>query len=94
MSPLRNAYGSLFPGELTAEVYADKIVGANHSLPIGRTARYAVGAFGSMCIKAITLPQANNEASMMPGCYAETQSAFEQMNAHRNATICQRKFSQ
>lgn len=91
--PSLNAYGSLFLGELTAEVYADKIAGTNHSLPTGRAARYTGGLWVGMYMKVITHQQATLEASMMLARLAETQSTFERMDAHRNAaTIRLQKF--
>ena len=91
--PMLNNYGSLFLGELTAEVYADKIAGTNHSLPTGRAARYTGGLWVGMYMKVITHQMANLDASLMLAKYAETQSAFEQMDAHRNAaTIRLQKF--
>ncbi len=42
VSLLKNC-GSLFIGENTAEVYANKIAGPNHMLPTGAAARYTGG---------------------------------------------------
>ena len=91
--PHLTSYGSLFLGELTAEVYADKIAGTNHSLPTGRAARYTGGLWVGMYLKVITHQQVDLATSMMLAKYAETQSTFEKMDAHRNAaTIRLRKF--
>ncbi len=93
LMPELTCYGSLFLGELTAEVYADKIAGTNHSLPTGRAARYTGGLWVGMYLKVITHQQANHTASMMLAKMTETQSAFEKMDAHRNAaTIRLEKF--
>lgn len=90
---LLDSYGSLFLGELTAEVYADKISGTNHSLPTGRAARYTGGLWVGMYLKVITHQHANLATSLMLAKYAETQSTFEKMDAHRYAaTIRLQKF--
>lgn len=85
LMPRLDSYGSLFLGELTAEVYADKVAGTNHSLPTGRAARYTGGLWVGMYLKVITHQEANLAASMMLAKYSETQSTFEKMDAHRNA---------
>jgi histidinol dehydrogenase/sulfopropanediol 3-dehydrogenase len=82
---LLESYGSLFLGELTAEVYADKISGTNHSLPTGRAARCTGGLWVGMYLKVITHQQTNLATSLMLAKYAETQSTFEKMDAHRYA---------
>lgn len=83
--PLLKSYGSLFLGELTAEVYADKVAGTNHSLPTGAAARYTGGLWVGMYMKVVTHQEANLDASMMLAKYSETQSKYERMDAHRNA---------
>lgn len=79
-------YGSLFLGELTAEVYADKISGTNHILPTNRCSRYTGGLWVGMFLKVITHQAADQHASLKLAKYAETQSKYEQMDAHRNAS--------
>jgi histidinol dehydrogenase/sulfopropanediol 3-dehydrogenase len=78
-------YGSLFLGEITAEVYADKIAGTNHILPTGAAARYTGGLWVGMFLKVVTHQEVDIKASLMLAKYAETQSAFEGMDAHRFA---------
>ena len=84
MTKLEN-YGSLFLGELTAEVYADKISGTNHILPTGRCARYTGGLWVGMFLKVITHQSAELEASLRLAKYAEAQATYEKMDAHRQA---------
>ncbi|MEW6262980.1 MAG: histidinol dehydrogenase [Thermodesulfobacteriota bacterium] len=84
MAKLEN-YGSLFLGELTAEVYADKISGTNHILPTGRCARYTGGLWVGMFLKIITHQSADLKASLKLAKYAEDQATFERMDAHRQA---------
>jgi histidinol dehydrogenase len=83
--PLLKNYGSLFLGENTAEVYADKIAGPNHILPTGRAARYTGGLWVGMFLKVITHMETDPRASRALAHYAETQAAYEGMDAHRFA---------
>ena len=83
--PLLKHYGSLFIGEDTAEVYADKIAGPNHILPTGAAARYTGGLWVGMFVKVVTHMEVNKAASIKLARYAETQGAYEGMDAHRYA---------
>jgi sulfopropanediol 3-dehydrogenase len=83
--PLLHNYGSLFLGEQTAEVYADKIAGTNHILPTGEAARYTGGLWVGMFLKVVTYQEVDSKASLMLAKYAETQATFEGMDAHRYA---------
>jgi histidinol dehydrogenase len=83
--PLLTNYGSLFLGENTAEVYADKIAGPNHVLPTGTTARYTGGLWVGMYMKVVTHMETDVNASLKLAKYAETQGAYERMDAHRYA---------
>ena len=89
--PLLHNYGSLFLGENTAEVYADKIAGTNHILPTCAAARYTGGLWVGMFLKVVTHQEVNIKASLMLAKYAETQSAFEGMDAHRYAAALRLK---
>jgi sulfopropanediol 3-dehydrogenase len=80
-----NSYGSLFLGENTAEVYADKIAGTNHILPTGRAARYTGGLWVGMFLKVVTHMETDLPASRSLAKYAETQATYEGMDAHRYA---------
>ncbi len=84
VSLLKN-YGSLFIGENTAEVYADKIAGPNHILPTGAAARYTGGLWVGMFLKVVTHMEVDEPASLRLAKYAETQGAYEGMDAHRFA---------
>jgi histidinol dehydrogenase/sulfopropanediol 3-dehydrogenase len=83
--PLLKHYGSLFIGENTAEVYADKIAGPNHILPTGAAARYTGGLWVGMFVKVVTHMEVDVPASLKLARYAATQSAYEGMDAHRYA---------
>ena len=83
--PLLKNYGSLFIGEDTAEVYADKVAGPNHILPTGAAARYTGGLWVGMFLKVVTHMEVDRPASLKLAKYAETQGAYEGMDAHRYA---------
>lgn len=89
--PLLKNYGSLFLGQNTAEVYADKVAGPNHILPTGRTARYTGGLWVGMFLKVVTHMQTDLEASLKLAKYAETQATYEKMDAHRYAAAIRLK---
>jgi histidinol dehydrogenase/sulfopropanediol 3-dehydrogenase len=50
---LRN-YGSLFLGEMAAEVFGDYVSGPNHILPTMGTARFTGGLWAGMFVKVVT----------------------------------------
>ena len=83
--PLLKHYGSLFIGENTAEVYADKVAGPNHILPTGAAARYTGGLWVGMFQKVVTHMEVDEAASIKLAKYSETQGAYEGMDAHRFA---------
>ncbi len=85
MLPLLTNYGSLFIGEKTPEVYADKIAGPNHILPTGAAARYTGGLWVGMFLKVITHMEVDDDASIELAKYTVTQSTYEGMDAHRHA---------
>jgi sulfopropanediol 3-dehydrogenase len=89
--PLLNNYGSLFLGQNTAEVYADKVAGTNHILPTGSAARYTGGLWVGMFLKVITHQAVDVAASRMLAKYAETQATYERMDAHRYAAAIRLK---
>jgi histidinol dehydrogenase len=89
--PLLHNYGSLFLGQNTAEVYADKVAGTNHILPTGSAARYTGGLWVGMFLKVITHQAVDVAASRMLAKYAETQATYERMDAHRYAAAIRLK---
>jgi len=89
--PLLKHYGSLFLGQNTAEVYADKIAGPNHILPTGGAAHYTGGLWVGMFMKVVTHLETDLQASLMLARYAETQATYEGMDAHRFAAAIRLK---
>jgi histidinol dehydrogenase len=90
LSRLMN-YGSLFLGENTAEVYADKIAGPNHILPTGRAARYTGGLWVGMFMRINTYMETGIVASLKLAKYARTQADYEGMDAHKYAAAIRLK---
>lgn len=84
MARLEN-YGSLFLGENTPEVYADKIAGPNHILPTGAAAQYTGGLWVGMFLKIITHMEVDTPASIKLARFAAAQATYEGMDAHRHA---------
>ena len=80
-----NCYGSLFLGEETTVAYGDKASGPNHILPTGAAARYTGGLWVGMFLKVVTHMEVDRPASLKLAKYAETQGAYEGMDAHRYA---------
>ncbi|MFK5953293.1 MAG: histidinol dehydrogenase [Desulfobacterium sp.] len=78
-------YGSAFLGEDTAEVYADKIAGPNHTLPTSGAARYTGGLWVGMYMKVQSHMETDRVASLKLARYAEIQGEYEGMDAHRYA---------
>ncbi|MCG8551578.1 MAG: histidinol dehydrogenase [Desulfobacterales bacterium] len=78
-------YGSAFLGEDTAEVYADKIAGPNHTLPTSGAARYTGGLWVGMYMKVQSHMETDPAASRVLARYAEIQGQYEGMDAHRYA---------
>jgi histidinol dehydrogenase len=78
-------YGSAFLGEDTAEVYADKIAGPNHTLPTSGAARYTGGLWVGMYMKVQTHMETDKTAGLKLAKFAETQGRYEGMDAHRFA---------
>lgn len=89
--PRLTSYGSLFIGERTPEVYADKIAGPNHILPTGAAARYTGGLWVGMFLKVITHMEVDDAASLKLAKYTVTQSTFEGMDAHRHAAAIRQR---
>jgi sulfopropanediol 3-dehydrogenase len=89
--PLLKHYGSLFLGQNTAEVYADKIAGPNHILPTGSAARYTGGLWVGMFMKVVTHMETDLQVSLLLAKYAETQATYEGMDAHRFAATVRLK---
>jgi len=78
-------YGTLFLGENTPEVYADKVAGLNHPLPTGGTVRFSGGLCVGQFLKVVTYQEVNEKASMELARLTETRCRYEGMDAHRYA---------
>jgi len=87
-------YGSCFLGVETAEVFADKVSGTNHTLPTAGAARYTGGVWVGTFLKWITHQWVTPEAMKLLAGITYRQSTEEGMTAHgESAAIRLRKDS-
>ena len=76
-------YGALFLGARTNVAYGDKVIGTNHTLPTGGSARYTGGLWVGKFIKTCTYQRVlTDEASALIGSYCSRLCALEGMIAH------------
>lgn len=85
--PLLTSYGSLFLGEATAEVFADKVAGTNHVLPTLRAAKYTGGLWVGNYLKVITHQWVDEQGVKVLAPYSVRQAEHEKMDAHRRAAL-------
>jgi sulfopropanediol 3-dehydrogenase len=85
--PLLHNYGSVFLGENTAEVYADKVIGLNHVLPTGATARYTGGLWVGMYLKTVTHMMFDVKASLLAARHTDILTSAEGMDGHRYSAV-------
>lgn len=78
-------YGSLFIGELSAEVFGDYVSGTNHTLPTLRASRYTGGVWVGTFIKTCTTQRLNKKAVKLLGPVAYDLAIEEGLYAHANA---------
>lgn len=75
-------YGSLFIGNLSAEVFGDYVAGTNHTLPTLRASRYTGGVWVGSFIKTCTKQKLNNKAIEKLATVAEDMAKQEGLYAH------------
>ncbi|WP_455537971.1 histidinol dehydrogenase [Terrisporobacter sp.] len=78
-------YGSLFIGELSAEVFGDYVSGTNHTLPTLRASRYTGGVWVGTFIKTCTAQRLSERAISLLGNVAHDLAVDEGLYAHANA---------
>ncbi len=79
---LRN-YGSIFLGDNTPVVFSDKLIGTNHVLPTGRSARYTGGLNVGTFLKILTYQDVRSKtARRVLAESAAMQSHIENLAAH------------
>ncbi|WP_186111218.1 histidinol dehydrogenase [Burkholderia gladioli] len=82
LANMRN-YGALFLGPRTNVAFGDKVIGTNHTLPTGKSARYTGGLWVGKFIKTCTYQKVlTDEASARIGSYCSRLCAIEGMVAH------------
>jgi histidinol dehydrogenase len=83
--PLLTNYGSMFEGELAAEVFGDYVAGTNHTLPTLRVARYSGGLFVGTFLKICTSQRLTPKGLASIANVAERMARAEGLHAHGNA---------
>lgn len=78
-------YGSLFVGELSAEVFGDYVSGTNHTLPTLRASRYTGGVWVGTFIKTCTTQRLSQKAVDLLAPVAHDLAVEEGLYAHANA---------
>ena len=78
-------YGSLFIGELSAEVFGDYVSGTNHTLPTQKAARYTGGVWVGTFIKTCTTQRLSQRAVDLLAPVAHDLAIDEGLYAHANA---------
>ena len=87
--PSLKNYGSLFVGDLAAEVLGDYSAGINHTLPTSGSARFSGGLSALRFLKVVTtlrcVPGQGFEAARVA---AERMALAEGLAAHRESALC------
>ncbi|AYD21257.1 TPA: histidinol dehydrogenase [Clostridioides difficile] len=78
-------YGSLFIGNLSAEVFGDYVSGTNHTLPTLKASRYTGGVWVGTFIKTCTKQIFNEKAIQSLAPVAEKLAKEEGLYAHAKA---------
>ena len=88
-------YGALFLGDKTNVSYGDKVIGTNHTLPTGKSARYTGGLWVGKFLKTCTYQRIlTPAASVMVGEYCSRLCALEGFMGHKEqADIRVRRYS-
>ncbi len=91
MPKLKN-YGSLFIGEMSAEVFGDYVSGTNHTLPTLKAAKYTGGVWVGTFLKTCTHQILKNEAIKSLGPVASRMAKAEGLYGHAYAADVRLKF--
>lgn len=78
-----NNYGALFLGHETNVAYGDKVIGTNHTLPTGRSARYTGGLWVGKFIKTCTYQRVEPHATASVGEICSRLCALEGFWGHK-----------
>ena len=76
-------YGALFLGHETNVAYGDKVIGTNHTLPTGRSARYTGGLWVGKFIKTCTYQKVESFATASIGKVCSRLCALEGFWGHK-----------
>jgi histidinol dehydrogenase len=79
-------YGTLFLGENSANVFSDKLIGTNHTLPTQRAARYTAGLSVHTFVKKPTYQEVSDEGVQRLEPWATKQSTLENLIGHAKSS--------
>jgi len=79
-------YGTLFLGESSANVFSDKLIGTNHTLPTQRASRYTAGLSVHTFIKKPTYQEVSDEGVSKLEPWATKQSTVENLMGHAKSS--------
>lgn len=83
--PKLNNYGSLFIGEMSAEVFGDYVSGTNHTLPTLKASRYTGGVWVGTFIKTCTHQRLTEASIKVLSPIASRLAKAEGLYAHAKA---------
>lgn len=83
--PLLTNYGSLFIGEMSAEVFGDYVSGTNHTLPTMGASRYTGGVWVGTFLKTCTFQRMTVEGAQRLAPIAEAMAKAEGLDGHGKA---------
>lgn len=86
LDDLRN-FGTLFLGENTANVFSDKLIGTNHTLPTQRSARHTNGLSVHAVVKKQTYQEVSDEGVSDLEPWATRQSTIERLDGHAKSSF-------
>lgn len=88
-----NNYGSLFIGQLSAEVFGDYISGTNHALPTSKASRYTGGIWVGTFTKVCTHQRITQEGLKLISNPARIMAEAEGLYGHRNSVSVRNKLN-
>lgn len=86
LDDLRN-FGTLFLGENAANVFSDKLIGTNHTLPTQRSARHTNGLSVHAVVKKQTYQEVSDEGVSELEPWATRQSTIERLDGHAKSSF-------
>lgn len=89
--PLLKNYGSLFIGEMSAEVFGDYVSGTNHTLPTMGASRYTGGVWTGTFLKTCTFQRMTSTGVQRLAPVAEAMATAEGLDGHAKAASVRKR---